>query len=143
MRNSQFWDHSDFSPLRERHRFSQGSGSVEATQQHAAKARLTEELTFHSNIWQMINSDYHPVELGLAKPVIYTRLSHLVHSGKCSETWRIQGAKLHPLGWLHTGGDREGQRASPSPCDSWFSWCSHQNAVAKQPQAGPCSPFNC
>lgn len=61
----------------------------------------------------MINSDYHPVELGLAKPVIYTRLSHLVHTGKHSEMRTIQGAKQRPPGWLRTGGDGEGRRASP------------------------------
>lgn len=79
-RNFQVWDHSEFSLLRETHRFSQASGSVEATWQHAAKARLAEELTFHSNIWRMINSDYRPVELGLAKPLIYAGLSHSEHS---------------------------------------------------------------
>ena len=112
-RNFRVWDHSEFSPLRETHRFSQGSGSVEATRQHAARARLAEELTFHSSIWQMINSDYRPAELGLAKPVVYARLSHPEHSGKGSETRGIQGAKHRPPGRLHVGADEAGGAVHP------------------------------
>ena len=56
----------------------------------------------------MINSDYRPVELGLAKPVIYARLSHPEHSGKGSETRGIQGAKHRPPGRLHVGADEAG-----------------------------------
>lgn len=87
----------------------------------------------------MINSDYRPVELGRAKPVIYTRLSHPERSGKGSEMQRIQGAKHRQPGrcaWKPT----KAGAASPSPCDSMFFWCSCQNTAAKQLQAGPSFP---
>lgn len=135
--------HSQFSPWRETHRFSPGSGSVEATRLHSAKARLAAELTFHSSVWQMINWDYRPVELGLAKAVIYAGLSHPEHGGKGSETRRIprsEGAKHHPPGWSRAGADGEKGDVPPPPCDSQFCRFSRQNAAAKQPQAGPRSP---
>lgn len=135
--------HSEFSPWRETRRFLPGSVSVEATRLCSAKARLAAELTFHSSVWQMINWDYRPVELGLAKAVIYAGLSHPEHGGKGSETRRIpcsEGAKHHPPGWSRVGADGEKGDAPPPPCDSQFCWFSRQNAAAKQPQAGPRSP---
>lgn len=133
-RNFGVWGHSEFSPLRETHGFAQGSGSAEASRQRAAKARLAEELTFHSNIWQVINSDYRPVELGLAKPRSYARLSHPARRKKGSERRRIwggRGAKHRPPGGPRMGADGGQGRASPMPRGSRVCCCSHQNIAAR------------
>lgn len=118
-RNFGVWGHSEFSPLRETRGFAQGSGSAEATRQCAAKARLAEELTFHSNIWQVINSDYRPVELGLAKPLSYARLSHPARRKKGSRKAEDSGGggeKHHPPGGPHTGADGgQGPRLPAAP----------------------------